>query len=124
VTRGIRTDAFGDGRWKLILGPGSGSSGPFHSEPETEDAWKAALAAFGRKPKNHTELENPTFLQLYDLQADPGERIDVSAQHPERVKAMLAAYKAIIRDGRSTPGPALSNDRTLKAIRPPGFVWK
>lgn len=32
--------------------------------------------------------------ELYDIQADPGEKIDVAAQHPETVKQLRAAYDA------------------------------
>ncbi len=124
VTRGTRSDAVRDGGWKLILGPGSGSSRPFFSEPKSEDAWETAIETFGRKPANHKELENPAFLQLFDLERDPGETTDRSAEDPGRVKKMLADYQKMIRDGRFTPGPPLSNDRKVKAFRPPAFVWK
>jgi arylsulfatase A len=124
VTRGTRSDAFRNGDWKLIVGPGSGSSGSFYSEPKSEDAWKTAIAAFGRSPMNHKELENPIFVQLFNLKNDPGETTDLSVENLDRFKKMLADYQKIIRDGRSTPGPRLSNDRDVKAFRPPAFVWK
>ena len=124
VIRGTRTDAFRDGDWKLILGPGSGSSGQFFTEPRSEDAWKKAIEVFGRNPKNHKELEDATFVQLYNLTNDPAETTDVSAGNQTRMKKMLADYQKIIRDGRSTSGPPLSNDRDVKAFRPPAFVWK
>ena len=124
VSRGTRSDAFRDGEWKLILGPGSGSSGPFFSEPKSEDAWRTAIEAFGRKPANHKELEDPAFVQLFNLRNDPRETTDLSAENSGRVKKMLADYQKIIRDGRSTTGPKLSNDRAVKAFRPPAFVWK
>jgi arylsulfatase A-like enzyme len=124
VTRGTRSDAFRDGDWKLILGPGSGSSGPFYSEPKSEVAWKTAIEAFGRTPRNHKELENPVFVQLYNLRTDPGETTDLSAGNLDRLKHMFTEYKKIISAGRSTPGPPLSNDRDVRVFRPPGFVWK
>ena len=124
VIRGTRTDAFRDGDWKLILGPGSGSSGQFFTEPRSEDAWKKAIEVFGRNPKNHKELEDATFVQLYNLTNDPAETTDVSAGNQTRMKKMLADYQKIIRDGRSTSGPPLSNDRDVKAFRPPAFLWK
>jgi arylsulfatase A-like enzyme len=124
VIRGTRSDAFRDGDWKLILGPGSGSSGQFFTEPKSEDAWKEAIDAFGRNPKNHKELEDPTFVQLYNLKNDPAETNDVSAGNRDRMKEMLADYQKLIRDGRSTPGSPLSNDRDVKAFRPPAFVWQ
>ena len=124
VIRGTRSDAFREGDWKLILGPGSGSSGQFFTEPKSEDAWKEAIEVFGRNPANHKELEDPIFVQLYNLKNDPAETTDVAASNPDRMKRMLANYQKIIRDGRSTPGSPLSNDRDVKAFRPPAFVWK
>lgn len=124
VTRGTRADAFRDGDWKLILGPGSGSAGPFATVPISDDAWKDAVKAFGRSPRNHDELKHPTFVQLYNLKNDPGETNDLSGAETKRVKAMLAAYEKLIQEGRSTPGPQLSNDRDWKTIKPPAWVWK
>jgi arylsulfatase A len=124
IIRGTRSNAFRDGDWKLILGPGSGSSGQFYTEPKSEDAWKQAIEVFGRNPANHKELEDPIFMQLYNLKNDPAESIDVSDDHRDRMKKMLADYQKIIRNGRSTPGSPLRNDRDVKAFRPPAFVWK
>ena len=123
VTRGTRADAFHSHDWKLILGPGSGSSGPFFSQPKSEDAWKNAIKIYGRKPVNHDELMHHAFVQLFNLKNDPGESKDVSAENMDRVKKMLKHYEKIIHDGRSTPGPKLSNGRQVKTIRPPSFVW-
>jgi len=124
VINGTRSSALRDGPWKLILGPGSGSSGQFYTEPKSEDAWKKAIEIFGRTPRNQKELEHPTFVQLYNLNDDPTEKVDVSADYPSRMKKMIVEYKSIIRDGRSTPGISLSNDRDIKAFRPPAFVWQ
>ena len=124
VARGTRADVYYEGNWKLILGPGSGSSGPFFTEPRSEEAWKAALRKFGRNPKNHKELENPTFVQLYDLKDDPGETKNLARTHFGQVEKMINDYKKIVEDGRSTAGPKLTNDRPLRIFRPPGFVWK
>ena len=63
-------------------------------------------------------------MQLYNLKNDPAESIDVSDDHRDRMKKMLADYQKIIRNGRSTPGSPLRNDRDVKAFRPPAFVWK
>ena len=123
VIRGTRASAFRKGDWKLILGPGSGSAGPFYTEPKADDAWKEAITAFGRKPKNHKELESPIFLQLYNLQNDPGESTNLAEKHFDMVQQMMTDYQTIIQDGRSTPGPQLSNDRPCRIFQPPGFVW-
>ena len=70
------------GRWKLILGLGSGGfSKPRRVRPKKGD------------PKG----------QLYDMKKDPGETTNVYKDHPEIVEKLtklLARYK---KDGRSTP---------------------
>jgi cob(I)alamin adenosyltransferase len=37
-------------------------------------------------------------MQLFDLQADPGEQQDVTAQHPDEVQRLKAAYDALNKD--------------------------
>jgi arylsulfatase A-like enzyme len=81
--------AIRDRQWKLVLCPGSG--GWTYND---EEAAKAGLP----------------LVQLYDMQADPGERNNLHARHPERVKAMVAQLKRLIAAGRSTPGPEQAND--------------
>jgi arylsulfatase A-like enzyme len=71
------------GSWKLILAAGSGGS--------------AKVA--GTHP-----------VQLYNLADDIGETKNLAAAQPERVTAMSALLEKLIRDGRSTPGPARKND--------------
>jgi len=124
VVRGTRGSAYREGPWKLLLCPGSGSAGPFSTQPDSDAAWRAALKAFGRKPESRAELEQPPFLQLYHLGDDLGETNDLAAEHPERVAAMIASFREILVRGRSTPGPALENDRELQIFEPvPGYVW-
>lgn len=123
IIRGTRSDAFLQGDWKLILGPGSGSAGVFSSEPAEDDAWKSAVAAFGGRPAGGDDLVHPAFLQLYNLREDPGETQDQSAEQMDRVRRMLAEHGRIVDVGRSTPGPSLSNDQKLQSFRPPAFVW-
>ncbi len=88
--------AIRDERWKLVLCPGSGG-------------WSLndAKAAEDGLP----------LVQLYDMLADPGERNNLQAQEPERVKAMLALLKQQVADGRSTPGAPQKNDV-------PVDIWK
>ena len=124
VAQGTRADAYYEGNWKLILGPGSGSSGGFFTEPKSEDAWKESIQKFGKKPKNHMQLEHPDFIQLYDLGSDPGEEKNLASTHFERAKNMIKSYKNIVANGRSNAGPRLDNDRDIKIFRPPGFIWK
>ena len=124
VIQGTRGNAFRQGDWKLLLCPGSGSAGQFFTEPESGAAWKAAIETYGKKPANHAELEQPPFLQLFNLADDPRETTNVAAKNPDRVKAMIAAFRKVIEEGRSTPGPKLENGRDMKVFHPvPPFAW-
>ncbi|MEG2671555.1 MAG: arylsulfatase [Ruthenibacterium sp.] len=76
------------GQWKLELCPGSGGWSDPVPGKEAPDA--------------------PAF-QLYDMQTDVRERVNVIAQHPalaQELRALLASY--VLR-GRSTPGKPMKN---------------
>ena len=88
--------AIRDGRWKLVLCPGSG--GWTHNDAE---------AARDGLP----------LVQLYEMEADSGEKRNLQAEHTDRVKALLALLKKYVADGRSTPGPRQENDG-------PVDIWK
>jgi len=115
-----------ENNWKLCLCPGSGSNGPFAYEPKAEPAWKKGLAAYGKKPRNHDELLQPPFVQLYDLDVDPGEKNNLATDHPDTVKRLVGLLREQIANGRSTPGPKLTNgkDKIHPMQRVPPFVWK
>jgi arylsulfatase A-like enzyme len=66
-----------DGRWKLILGTGSGG-----------------CSKGG---------EDGPDVQLYDLAADLGERRNLAVDLPDRVAMMKAAYDSLVAAGRSRP---------------------
>ena len=57
-----------------------------------KDGWKLhAVVRYAEAPvRGEFELDAE---QLYDLGADPGERNDLSAAHPERVEELLAAAR-------------------------------
>jgi len=76
------------GRWKLEMCPGSGGWSP---------------------PKPGPECEGLPPMQLYDLEADVGERRNVAGQHPSEVQELTALLTRYVREGRSTPGPAQEN---------------
>lgn len=88
--------AIRDGRWKLVLCPGSGG-------------WSHNDAQAAR--------EGLPIVQLYDMQAGPGETENVQAAHPERVRDMIARLRQLVADGRSTPGASQKNDA-------PVDIWK
>ena len=88
--------AIRDCRWKLVLCPGSG--GWTHNDA---DAAKAGLL----------------LVQLYEMQADPGEMRNLHAECPDKVKELLGLLKKQVADGRSTPDPRQGNDV-------PVDIWK
>jgi arylsulfatase A len=79
-----------EGRYKLIFGGGSGGYG----KPGDADARAQGLPD----------------AQLYDLRADPAETTNLIATHRAEATRLAALLHRIVADGRSTPGPAQSND--------------
>jgi arylsulfatase A-like enzyme len=77
------------GRWKLEFCPGSG--GWSYPEPGKDDT-------SGMPP-----------IQLYDLEADIGERTNVQDRHPDVVEHLTKLMTQYVRSGRSTPGTPQSN---------------
>lgn len=79
------------GRWKLLVvnkadsvdGPGGVYGTP------TPDNVPGVVSPLGQ------------WVLLYDLEADPGERTDLSARHPEVVRRLMAGYRAW--DRRNVP---------------------
>jgi arylsulfatase A-like enzyme len=55
--------------------------------------------------------------ELYNLDEDLAESMNVAPLHPNRVKAMQAAFEKLIRAGRSTLGAPQKND--IKVVRYP-----
>jgi hypothetical protein len=93
-------------------------------EPLSGRSWQHALNAFDGAPSRE-DLQSPPFVQLFDLSEDPHEDHNLAADHPDRVAAMVTMLKEQIENGRSTPGPKLSNDKNvLVHQRMPDFVRK
>lgn len=76
------------GRWKLEMCAGSGG-------------WSY--------PRPGPECEGLPPVQLYDLQADIGERVNLYDQHPEVVEELKALLTTYVEKGRSTPGLPQNN---------------
>lgn len=57
----------------------------------------------------HYRIKRDLFTELYDLEADLGEKNNIAAKHPDRVKAMKAALDAHVAE--------IANN-----VRPAGFV--
>lgn len=60
--------------------------------------WKLVMSKAGKKER------------LYNLAEDPSEKENVIGKHPELAACLKQQLTRIIRQGRSTPGPALEND--------------
>jgi arylsulfatase A len=81
--------AIREGRWKLLLCPDSGGWSP-------------------PRPGSSAAADLPP-VQLYDLEADPGERNNLQEEHPQLVARLIATLEEQIRRGRSTPGLEQAN---------------
>lgn len=88
--------AIRDGRWKLVLCPGSGG----WAQRDVEAA-----------------KEGLPVVQLYDMREDPGETTNLHVEHPEKVRELIALLKTTVAEGRSTPGDPQTNDV-------PVDIWK
>ena len=54
--------------------------------------------------------EGKSRMELYDLTTDPGEEINVVAEHPEHVARLKKKATDIVLNGRTTPGAPQAND--------------
>ena len=84
--------AIQSGQWKLLLWPGSGG-------------WSSPTPAPSVWLKTHaTDLATLPPFQLYDLSADPSEKNNLAAAHPEIVRRLGLQLRTIIeRDGAASP---------------------
>ena len=78
-------------------------------------AWRKALDRFEGKPKESDLLKAP-FVQLFNLANDPHEDKNLAAELPDRVAQMVVLLKNQIKNGRSTPGPQLKNDKNVRIV--------
>ena len=85
------------GDWKLILCRDSGG----WSNP--------------RPRKGNAKL--PPGVQLYDMRADVAETANVEKQNPEVVRELTELLQSYVDRGRSTPGPAQTNNGDVKIKR-------
>jgi len=125
VFEGTHGRVIREGHWKLAICPGSGCGGAWGNTPPREDAWRDAVKKHGHRLRSRDELGQAPFVQLFQLRDDPSESNNLAAQHPEKVRRLLALLEQQIGQGRSTPGPKLGNDRAniLPFVSIPKFVW-
>ncbi len=81
--------AYRQKNWKLILARGSGG-------------WTS--------PKENEVPPGTPIAQLYDLAADPGEKVNLYLEKPEIAERLLKQLQNDIDHGRSTAGPTSKND--------------
>ena len=60
-------------------------------------------------PVSYYEHSRP-IEELYDMEADPGERHNLYESHPEVFQRLLAQLESDVKRGRSTEGPDQKND--------------
>ena len=90
--------AIRQGKWKLCLCPGSGG-------------WSAP------RPGQANTEKLPS-VQLFDLDADIGEKVNVQDRHPELVSQLTKLMEQYIADGRSTPGAVQKNTVPVNLRKP------
>ena len=78
-----------EGKWKLEFCPGSGG----WESPKNKEAYQQGLP----------------IVQLYDMEADIGEKTNVQADHPKIVQQLTSLMDQYVREGRSTPGKSMEN---------------
>ncbi len=86
-------------KWKLLLCGGSGGWG----KPNDAAARKLGLPD----------------VQLYDMEADVGERENLQDKHPEIVAQLTALLQRSVDAGRSTPGAPRKNDVPVDIFKKP-----
>ena len=76
--------------------------------------WKVMFDDFGGSsrydPRKNDPIINAASLQLFDMETDAIEKINVASKHPEVVELLKKDLAGIIKKGRSTPGPNLPSD--------------
>lgn len=112
ITESSHAFAFRSGSWKLCLTPGQGTQSDASDPPLDSEVWPQAVAAFGHPPTRE-QLTAAPFIQLFHLTEDPAERVNLAAQRPREVRRLMTEFNRLIANGRSRPGPKLSDQELL-----------
>ncbi|MCU0304480.1 MAG: sulfatase-like hydrolase/transferase [Thermoanaerobaculales bacterium] len=106
----------------LALAAGSGEGG---GRPAYGESWEGhanlALAPLRSLHEDDWKLVEGARPRLYDLAADPGERTDLAAVHPDRVAAMRAVL-AGIEPAAGSGGEAPVDEETADALAALGYA--
>jgi len=85
--------------------------------------WKVMFDDFGGSkrtdPRKNEPIMNAASLQLFDMETDAVENINVAAEHPEVVETLKKELAGIIAKGRSTPGEYLPSDHNAPNVKWP-----
>jgi choline-sulfatase len=88
-------------------------AGPPPAEPPSRILAAESNGMFSVRDERYKLVARPAgkSFELYDLAADPGERVDVAAQHPDEVEALRSAFRA----WRATLRPLATTSTQLDA---------
>ncbi|MBK8091271.1 MAG: arylsulfatase [Verrucomicrobiaceae bacterium] len=81
-------------RWQLVNAGGENAAKAKSKAPKRQGAPKAPKAAPGENIAKSGPQPLTPHWQLFDLQADPGQKTDVASAHPDVVKKLSTAYVA------------------------------
>jgi choline-sulfatase len=91
--------------YKLIMCPGSGG---WTTPKPTRGLWQTQ------------EKDGEPMVQLYNMTKDLGERTNLAARLPEKVKHLQDLLQTQVNQGRTTPGPKQTNDAPITINKKPG----
>jgi hypothetical protein len=115
--QGARLATVRDSRWKLHVLPPRDNFAALHQpgktwvDPRGPDGVTILAPYEQYQPDHHPGLVtgvSPQTMQLFDLQTDPGEQVDVAAQHPAEVERLKRGYDEL---NTQVPMPAASSKK-------------